>query len=157
MGFILIHFILNIFFPLFQGFEVLLYLLFGQFALLLFRRLVLLILILLFIILLLILLVFFILLFLLILFLFFKKCFYQVLPGFTVIGIQTQGILPGVNAFIQFFLPDHCHAFIVISTLPGILISFGLQYIIIRSCRLFIIIFAVLSISLIEVCIRISR
>src|SRR5450432_796698 len=125
MGFILIHFVLNVFFPLNQGFQILFHLLFGQFTLLGFGTLIGLILILLLFIvgLFFILLVLFI---LLLLFLFFKQGFNEVFSRRAIGRIQAESVFPGINTFIQFFLAYHGHAFIIISALPCILICLRL-------------------------------
>src|SRR5450755_3759814 len=111
MGFILIHFVLNVFFPLNQGFQILFHLLFGQFTLLGFGTLIGLILVL---------------FILLLLFLFFKQGFNEVFSRRAVGRIQAESVFPGINTFIQFFLAYHGHAFIIISALPCILICLRL-------------------------------
>src|SRR4029077_7874939 len=115
--FILVHLILHILFPLFQGFQVLFHLLLVQLPLLWFRLVIrILVLFLFFVIFLFVFLVFLILLLLLlILLLFFHQCLNQVIPGCTVGRIETQGVFPGINAFCQFLLTDHGDPFIVIS------------------------------------------
>src|SRR6185295_13652262 len=124
MAFVLVHFILDVFFSLFQGFEILFHLLLGKLALWRFGLVFRLIFILFFLFRLF--LIFLILLFLLFLFLFFKQGPDQVIPCFTICRIKPKGIFPGINAFFQLFLADHGNAFVVIGILSGILSSLGL-------------------------------
>src|SRR5664279_3461484 len=123
MVFILVHFVLHVFFTLFKRTQILFHLLFGEFTLLGFGPVIL---ILFFLFGFFLFLVFFVLLLLLlILFLFFQQGFYQVFPRITVCRIQAQCIFPVVNTFFKFLLLYFSNTLVVICTLTGLVVGFG--------------------------------